>query len=84
MPTAPAMPTVGEIAQLHRVPVHRIEYLIRARRIEPCGWAGNARVFDQKTIDYIAEELQRMSTPGRRKATASVDSKGISANCKGE
>jgi hypothetical protein len=54
------MPTIGEIARRLDQPIHRIEYMIRARRILPCGWAGNARVFPEDAVDAIAAELQRI------------------------
>jgi len=63
MPTAaPSMPTIGEIARRLAVPTHRVEYVIRARHIVPCGWAGNARVFDQEAIESITAELERIET----------------------
>ena len=54
------MPTIGEIARRLSVPTHRVEYIIRARNIKPCGWAGNARVFDEAGVDEIAAELDRV------------------------
>lgn len=52
-----AMLTVGEIARRTEQPIHRVEYVIRARRIEPEGWAGNLRVFSEVTLERIAREL---------------------------
>lgn len=51
------LPTVGEIARRQGVPLHRVEYLIRARGIRPSGWAGNARVFSEEDVERIAREL---------------------------
>ena len=61
----PSMPTIGEIARRLAVSTHRVEYLIRARGIAPCGRAGNARVFDEKAINVIRAEVNRIdaSTP---------------------
>jgi hypothetical protein len=56
----PTVPTVGEIARRLGEPLHRVEYVIRARNIRPSGWAGNARVFSEGDIDYIAGELRRI------------------------
>lgn len=53
--------TVGELARRLGRPVHAIEYLIRSRRIEPCGWAGNARVFSEADAAFIAAELRRIA-----------------------
>lgn len=61
MPTyAPSMPTIGEIARRLAVPVHRVAYVIRARGLRPCGWAGNARVFDESALEVIAAEVERI------------------------
>ena len=38
-----SMPTVGVISLELHVPVHRIEYVIRSRDIQPLARAGNAR-----------------------------------------
>ena len=59
---APSMPTIGEIARRLGVPTHRVEYIIRARGIRPCGRAGNARVFDEPGVEAIAAELERIET----------------------
>ena len=52
--------TVGEIARRLSEPVHRVEYIISARRVQPAGWAGNARVFSEADVDRIAGELRRI------------------------
>jgi len=56
----PLVPTVGEIARRLGVAVHRVEYVIRARRVRPSGWAGNARVFTEADVDRIRSELRRI------------------------
>ena len=58
--TAPSIPTIGEIARRLGVTSHRVEYIIRARSIRPCGWAGNARVFSDEDVERIADELRRI------------------------
>jgi hypothetical protein len=55
------VPTIGEIARRLGQPIHRVEYVIRARRIRPCSWAGNARVFAEEAVEVIAAELQRIA-----------------------
>lgn len=57
---ATRMPTVGEIARRSRAPIHRVEYVIRSRRIQPAGRAGNCRVFSEAAVDRIASELRRI------------------------
>lgn len=56
----PSIATIGEIARRLAVPVHRIEYVIRARGIPPCGRAGNTRVFAEETVKTIAAALQQI------------------------
>jgi hypothetical protein len=58
--SVPVVPTVGEIARRVGVPIHRVEYVIRTRNIHPTGWAGNARVFTDAEVAYIASELRRI------------------------
>jgi hypothetical protein len=58
---APALPTVGQIAQRLGVPVHRISYVIDSRGIKPVGWAGNAKVFDEPAVQRIGSELKRIA-----------------------
>lgn len=59
-PTAPLLPTVGEIARRTGHAVHRVEYIIRTRHIEPRSLAGNARVFSDADIEWIVRELRRI------------------------
>ncbi len=59
---APSMPTIGEIARRLGAPAHRIEYVIRARGISPCGWAGHARVFSEEAVQMIAAALERIDS----------------------
>ena len=63
---APSMPTVGEIARRLGEPAHRVEYVIRARGIAPCGWAGHARVFSEESVQVIAVELQQIDSARTR------------------
>lgn len=58
--SAPSMPTIGKIARQLGEPLHRVQYVIRARRIRPCGWAGNARVFSEDAVEAIGVELRRI------------------------
>jgi len=61
MNTVESLLTVGEIARRLGLPVHRVEYVIRSRKIPPVSWAGHARVFHDADLDRIAAELQRMA-----------------------
>lgn len=54
--------TVGEIARRLEEPIHRIEYVIHTRKIHPCAWAGNLRIFTKADVEQIAGELRRIET----------------------
>ncbi len=58
--TVPLEPTVGEIARRIGCPIHRVEYVIRARGLTPKGRAGNARVFTEDDVQFIASEIRRI------------------------
>ena len=62
---APAFPTVGEIARRLGVSCHQVEYVLRARRMQPCGRAGNARVFSEADVAKVAAELQSIQAAKR-------------------
>ena len=59
-PSLPKAPTIGEIARRLGVPHHRIEHLIQSRDLRPVARAGNARVFDEATVEYLRAELRRI------------------------
>lgn len=61
--TGTMLPTVGEIARRLGVSTHQIEYLIRSRRIQPSGRAGNARVFSEKDVERIRRCIASRPTP---------------------
>ena len=62
MPTEiPSLLTVGQIAKQLGVDTHRVAYVIRSRRIQPCGRAGIFRVFDEAAVHWIASELRRIA-----------------------
>ncbi|WP_436714405.1 hypothetical protein U8335_15055 [Roseiconus lacunae] len=69
MSQPPLLLTVGEIARRLDTKVHRIEYIIRSRRIEATGWAGHARVFSEASFDHIASELSRMDKTRTNQST---------------
>lgn len=72
MSQLPLLLTVGEIARRLDTKVHRIEYVIRSRRIEAAGWAGHARVFSEASFDRIASELSRMDADRNRQSSPRV------------
>ena len=58
--TSPVLPTIGEISRRIDQPHHRIAYVIKTRRIAPCGRAGHARVFDEEAVREIADACRRI------------------------
>lgn len=53
--------TVGDIARLASVPVHRVAYVIRSRGVQPVSRAGNLRVFSHSATRAILGHLDRIS-----------------------
>ena len=49
--------TIGVIARRYDVQLHRVEYVIRSRGIQPETRAGNARVFSESDVERIGKEL---------------------------
>jgi hypothetical protein len=62
MSHSPAIHSAGTLARLFRVPVHRIQYVIRSRGIAHAGIAGNVRLYDEAAAQWIGSELQRIAT----------------------
>ena len=54
--------TVGEIARRLQQPIHRIEYLIRTRKIVPTSVAGNARVFTEADVAFLESTIAAVTT----------------------
>jgi len=53
----PRLNTIGRLAAKLNRPVHRIEYLIRSRGIEPAALAGNVRLFSEAVLPILRREL---------------------------
>ncbi len=47
--------TVGVIAEKLNLPLHRVEYLVKSRNIQPVERAGNLRVFSPDVLDILRE-----------------------------
>jgi len=58
----PSLLTTGVIATRLKVPVHRIEYVVRTRNIEPCSKAGSAYVFTEDDVERIARILHQIDS----------------------
>jgi hypothetical protein len=53
--------TVGDIANRLGEPLHRVEYVLRTRRqLRPQGRVGNARIYSESDLQFIASELRRI------------------------
>lgn len=77
-PTITTLPTVGEIARRTGAAIHQVEYVIRARNIEPYGWAGNCRVFAESAVAYITSELRRIAAEGRSESgSKALETRGV-------
>jgi len=55
----PVALTIGEVARQLQVPLHRAEYLVRSRRIQPVARAGNARLFSEADVRQLRTELNQ-------------------------
>jgi hypothetical protein len=60
--------TVGEIARQTGHDLHKIEYILRTREIEPLGKAGNARVYSADVVEWVADELRRIGEAKQQQA----------------
>lgn len=67
--TLPALLTVGELAKRLDVPIHRVEYLIRSRNLQPAQRAGNNRVFTESDLQYLAGIINRAAEDARRQGS---------------
>ncbi len=59
--------TVGAIARTLGEPLHRVQYAIRTRDIEPEAIAGNIRVFRQTSIERVADILKEIDSQAARR-----------------
>jgi hypothetical protein len=59
--------TVGAIAQELSEPIHRVQYAIKSRGIEPEALAGNIRVFAPAVIERVAEILREIDRQAARR-----------------
>lgn len=61
MSESPVIHTVGTLAKLFNVPVHRILYVINTRGVQSLGVAGNARLYGEAAAQRIGSELRRIA-----------------------
>jgi hypothetical protein len=59
--------TIGAIARELHEPIHRVEYAIRTRAIEPEAMAGHIRVFPPETVEQVAAILRDIDRQAARR-----------------
>ncbi len=59
--------TVGEIARQLNEPVHRVQYAIKTRGIEPEAVAGNLRIFPPEAVEQVAAILRDIDRQAARR-----------------
>jgi len=58
----PELLTIGKIARMLDVPVHRIDYILRTRTdIKPLAVAGKTRLYDSEALRRIRYEVNSIS-----------------------
>ncbi len=55
--TIPQLLTVGTIAKVLNVPIHRVDHIIHSRNIQPVARAGSLRIFTKTDLARIEHEL---------------------------
>jgi hypothetical protein len=59
--------TAGVIARELDEPLHRVQYAIRTRGIEPETIAGNLRIFTPETVEQVADILRDIDRQAARR-----------------
>ena len=62
--------TTGLMSRISGQPLHRFEYLIKARGITAIGMAGNAKVYSKESFDEIVAEIRRIDEARAAEARA--------------
>lgn len=53
--------SLGQIARELGVSLHRVEYIVKSRRLSPIGRAGNIRLFQPSDVQLISKELKQVA-----------------------
>ena len=59
--------TIGAIARGLGEPIHRVQYAVKTRGIEPESVAGNLRIFPPESLEHIAEILRGIDHQAARR-----------------
>ena len=70
--------TVGVIADMASVPLYRVEYYIRSRRIKPIGRVAGACIYDRETAQEIVDGVKGMSRKAKSEAIAVAVGRSVS------
>lgn len=54
---SPTLDTTGRIAAKLGVPLHRVTYIIRTRKIRPVAYAGRLGLYDREAVAVIRHAL---------------------------
>ena len=49
--------TVGQISKRLGVEIHKVQYMIKSRGVEPAAKAGNAHIYTEDQVTHLAELL---------------------------
>ena len=71
--------TLGQVAQMLKVPQHRVQYLFRARKVPDVRRIGGRRIFSEQDVEQIAKALG-VSWPGSRPEKLKSDSRAKSTD----
>ena len=62
--------TVGDVCRATGAPLHRVEYAIASRRIQPVRRAGAANLYDAAGMERITAALAAIQRANERRAAA--------------
>ena len=60
MSLSSSIASLGEIARRLDVPIHRVEYVVRTRRIVPTLVAGGRHFYSEASVQRIGSEIKRI------------------------
>lgn len=65
---ASRLKTTGQLAAIHGLKIHQVEYLVDRLAVKPATRAGLYRLYDQRASRIIAEELARRAERRQQRA----------------
>lgn len=58
--TEPQLLTVGELARRSGLPIHRVSYIIKSRKIKPLAKAGASWIYSEADLERIISQAERI------------------------